>query len=330
MVSPTALTSAGSTYATVPGDGAISAWEVIGDATLPAATWKLSVLHPNGGGYVIVGENAFATTGAHTVSPPLPVQAGDHVAIVTRGQAGGPTGMISVATAPAPGASADRFEPSSGAIFLPDPNHVYTPDSVLANVELLFHATVDLIPPVATSIGPATGSTVGGESVTLTGDHLAGATGVKFGETPATSTLSNSNQQVTAVAPAGSAGAVDVTVVTAGGTATLPGAYTYVAPPPGDPPAATPDVVAPDVSILSGPKGKTTKRKPVFAFESGDPQAHFECSVDDADPETCTSPTKVKKLKVGKHTFSVVAIDPAANRGAADERKFKVARKHHE
>jgi hypothetical protein len=98
-------------------------------------------------------------------------------------------------------------------------------------------------------------------------------------------------------------------------------------PPPPVPPNEFPDTFAPDVSIGSGPSGKTSSRRPSFAFSSSDPSARFECAVDALDLAPCTSPTRMKTLKYGKHSFSVVAIDPSANRSPLAERKFKVTKK---
>ncbi|WP_218834982.1 IPT/TIG domain-containing protein [Paenibacillus sp. E222] len=92
---------------------------------------------------------------------------------------------------------------------------------------------VDAISPTITSVSPTLGSTSGGTTVTLTGTNLTDATAVKFGATEATSYTVNSATQITAIAPAGSAGTVDVTVTTPGGTSTTSAAdqYTYHAEP---------------------------------------------------------------------------------------------------
>jgi hypothetical protein len=63
--------------------------------------------------------------------------------------------------------------------------------------------------------------------VTITGTGLLSASSVKFGGTPSAFTI-DSDTQITATAPAGAAGPVDVTVTTLGGTDTASGAYTYV------------------------------------------------------------------------------------------------------
>src|SRR6185437_13189904 len=83
--------------------------------------------------------------------------------------------------------------------------------------------------PTVTSISPTAGPTASGTSITITGTNLTGASAVKFGSATATITA-NSATQITATAPAGAAGTVDVTVTTAGGTSATNAAdqYTYV------------------------------------------------------------------------------------------------------
>ncbi|GAA1919213.1 hypothetical protein GCM10009716_29990 [Streptomyces sodiiphilus] len=83
--------------------------------------------------------------------------------------------------------------------------------------------------PFKQSLSPTTGSTAGGETITLTGTGLSSATNVAFGATNATPTVVSDNQ-LTVVAPAGTAGSVAITVTTAGGT-TNGLSYTYVAAP---------------------------------------------------------------------------------------------------
>jgi hypothetical protein len=74
--------------------------------------------------------------------------------------------------------------------------------------------------PVVTAVSPNAGPVAGGTAVTLTGTDLAGASAVAFGGTAAASFTVVSATQVTATSPAGSAGTVDVTVTTPGGTST--------------------------------------------------------------------------------------------------------------
>jgi hypothetical protein len=87
--------------------------------------------------------------------------------------------------------------------------------------------------PTVTSINTSSGPTAGGTSVTITGTNLSSATGVNFGANAATGLTANTATSITVTAPAGSAGTVDVTVTTAGGTsATNAGdQFTYVGAP---------------------------------------------------------------------------------------------------
>ena len=68
------------------------------------------------------------------------------------------------------------------------------------------------------AVSPDVGPVLGGTSVTITGTALPNASVVKFGTTNATSFTVNSATSITATAPAGSAGTVDITVTTPGGT----------------------------------------------------------------------------------------------------------------
>lgn len=94
--------------------------------------------------------------------------------------------------------------------------------------------------------------------------------------------------------------------------------------------AATPpaDTTAPNTVAGKGPKKKSTKKKAKFSFSSSEPGTSFECALDKQQPKPCTSPAKVKKLKPGKHRFTVTAIDVAGNRDPSPVVfKFKVTKK---
>ncbi|GGP22624.1 IPT/TIG domain-containing protein [Silvimonas iriomotensis] len=102
--------------------------------------------------------------------------------------------------------------------------------------------------PTVSGISPTSGPTAGGTTVLLTGTNFSGASAVFFGGTSASFTV-NSATQITATAPAGSAGTQHVTVTTPGGTSTTSAAdqYTWVAPPS-----------VGNVSPNSGPQGGGT------------------------------------------------------------------------
>ena len=90
------------------------------------------------------------------------------------------------------------------------------------------------------------------------------------------------------------------------GTATNPFTifYKQAAPPPVDPPT-------PDTTLTKTPKKRTKtkkgkkKAKVSFEFTSSVAGSTFECSLD-GNASACTSPFS-KKLKKGKHAFSVAA-----------------------
>ncbi len=81
--------------------------------------------------------------------------------------------------------------------------------------------------PTVTSIAPTAGPLGGGTSVTITGANLTGATAVKFGTTNASSFTINGATSITATAPAESAGTVDITVTSPGGTSPTSAADKY-------------------------------------------------------------------------------------------------------
>jgi len=83
--------------------------------------------------------------------------------------------------------------------------------------------------PTVASISPNTGPVAGGTRVTITGQFFTGASKVQFGTTAASFTV-NTDKQITAVSPAHTAGWVDVTVTTPGGTSKTSSAdrFTYI------------------------------------------------------------------------------------------------------
>jgi IPT/TIG domain-containing protein len=83
--------------------------------------------------------------------------------------------------------------------------------------------------PFKQTLSPTSGSTVGGNTVTITGTGLSTATSVAFGANTAVPTVV-SDGQITVTVPAGAAGSVGVSVTTAGGTNNGL-SYTYVTPP---------------------------------------------------------------------------------------------------
>ena len=103
-----------------------------------------------------------------------------------------------------------------------------------ANATATPPTTIVTAPPTVTGVSPTAGPTSAGTPVTITGTNFAiGSTTVDFGSNAATSVQVESPTTLTALAPAGNSGTVDVTVTTAGGASPTSSAdqYTYdVAP----------------------------------------------------------------------------------------------------
>ncbi len=130
--------------------------------------------------------------------------------------------------------------------------------------------------PTVNGTSPSSGPLSGGTLVTILGSGFTGATGVDFGSNNASFTIIN-DTTITAVAPAGSAGLVNVTVTTSTGTSvtnnfdgfvyTAPGQYYPVTPTrvcdtrsgANDPATYAGDTLAPNipltVSIAGGSSG---------------------------------------------------------------------------
>jgi hypothetical protein len=87
--------------------------------------------------------------------------------------------------------------------------------------------TVQVPVPTVTGISPSTGPVAGGTAVTITGTNFAAGATVSFGGAAATNVVVVSGTQVTATTPAGSVGAVTVTVTVNGQSGSLANGFTY-------------------------------------------------------------------------------------------------------
>jgi streptogramin lyase len=114
--------------------------------------------------------------------------------------------------------------------------------------------------PTIASVSPDAGRVEGGATVTINGTELAEATEVRFGTADATSFKINSASSITAEAPKGVQGTVDVTVTNSVGTSAISAAdqFTYVEPGP-----------APTVTKLSAKKGPAAGGTPVSITGTG-------------------------------------------------------------
>ncbi|MCM8745822.1 metallophosphoesterase [Thermomicrobium sp. CFH 73360] len=72
------------------------------------------------------------------------------------------------------------------------------------------------------------------------------------------------------------------------------------------------DTIAPETTLTSTPPATTSDTSATFAFTANE-LATFQCSLDGAPTQPCTSPTTYTALTVGPHTFSVAATDVSGN-----------------
>ncbi len=84
------------------------------------------------------------------------------------------------------------------------------------------------------------------------------------------------------------------------------------------------DTTAPLVTIDSGPSGLTNNDEPTFEFQTNEPGAGFECSIDTGAPEygpcsDASSYTPPSALLDGPYMFRARATDGAGNKGVATQ-----------
>jgi hypothetical protein len=84
-----------------------------------------------------------------------------------------------------------------------------------------------LLYPIVSGISPASGSTAGGTTVTITGTGFLNGSTVAFGLIPSLSVTVVSSTSITATSPPGIAGVANVSVTTAAGTSSNVASFTY-------------------------------------------------------------------------------------------------------
>jgi hypothetical protein len=127
------------------------------------------------------------------------------------------------------------------------------------------------------------------------------------------------------------------TFTPSGGAGTLDLVFTVFLPEPPPPPQPEPepeplDSAPPNAMITKSPNDKTKKKTATFEFTGTDARAisSFQCKLDSGAFAPCTSPHTVK-VKKGKHSFQVRAIDQAGNTDptpASDSWKVKKKKKN--
>jgi hypothetical protein len=88
-----------------------------------------------------------------------------------------------------------------------------------------------------------------------------------------------------------------------------------------EPPPPPSDTVAPNTVVIAGPSRSTRSRRAVFRFRANE-RATFVCKLDARSWLPCRSPKTYARLRAGRHTFRVRAVDAAGNidRTAASRR----------
>jgi IPT/TIG domain len=109
-----------------------------------------------------------------------------------------------------------------------DGNQIHPGDNII--VGLAGSYTTETVPEVS-SVTPSSGPATGATTVTINGSGFTGATAVDFGSNAASGFTVETDSSITATAPAGTVGTVDVTVTTPVGTSQTSSAdrYTYYA-----------------------------------------------------------------------------------------------------
>lgn len=244
-----------------PNDLSATAVDVLGatsilattPATPPGAT-NVVVINPDGQFGVLKSSDAnhFAFTG----SPPA-LAASNPISPASGGTLGGTTVTItgsgfqqgatvtfifpSPTSDPGARGTATTVNGAGTSITTTTPIHkagavnviITNPDGGSVTATNGFTFTASAAPTVSSPLSPATGSSTGGTSVTITGTGFAPGASVTFGGTQAAFATVNSATAITVSTPAHAAGAVDVFVTNPDGqnSNTLGGAFTYSAGP---------------------------------------------------------------------------------------------------
>jgi hypothetical protein len=102
------------------------------------------------------------------------------------------------------------------------------------------------------------------------------------------------------------------------------GAFEYRPPMPINP-SPSADGTPPQTRIARGPGKKLAKGIAKFRFKSNEPGSTFRCKLDRRKAAKCKSPRTYRRLRPGRHTFKVWAIDAAGNKDPTPaKRRFGV------
>jgi hypothetical protein len=218
-----------------PIDGAITSWSVKGASATPG--FALRTLTKSGASFTGVATSAPqtpATKGIETFPVAMPIRKGEYIGI----------------NIPSGANLGQREEGGFHAYYQPALADGATQVAAEYPGELAFSAQVQP-PPTVTTFNPTATTIAGGTAVTILGTDFENATEVRFGSTPAAGFTINSEDAITATAPASGAGGFSVFVTTPAGTAASSQAFTYTAPASAPPATGVPpSPVAPPASVV--------------------------------------------------------------------------------
>jgi hypothetical protein len=217
---------------TAPASGVITSW-----ASVAIGRFELRVLERKGEFFVGAGTSEPLTVIGHGEAPTeLPVATGDRIGVDMLDVQLEPGEEMGVGATGEAGARIGTFTP------IVEEGHAADDPDSFSGERLMLNAQEELT-PVVTSVSPASGTTAGGDTVTITGKYLDSARNVVFGTEPATSwSVDLSGEHITAKAPASPASTVEVHVSNLHSTSEpVPGdRYTFVAPAAATAPTSTP------------------------------------------------------------------------------------------
>jgi len=174
------------------------------------------------------GNSATSATGSVTTTNPTDLLVGaNYVMTLTTGPGSGFTQRL--LTSPDGDIAEDRMVTATGSYSASAP---LSPSGTWIMQMVAFRTSSGgAIQPTVSSVSPNGGSTAGGTAVTITGTNFAAGATVTFGGTTAAKVVVVNSTTITATTPAGSAGAVTVTVTVNGLSGGLASGFTYTLPP---------------------------------------------------------------------------------------------------
>ena len=189
--------------------------------------------------------------------------------------------------------------------------------------DTIFTLTTPTAPSIL-GVSPISGLTSGGQSVTITGSHFSGATGVSFGGVAASSIVINSDTKITAVTPTHVASTVNVTVSSPSGTSASSPAdqFQYAAVNGTAPPTvATPanaTLASNQTSASLSVIGASQYGQSLLTYNwitTGTPPAPVNFS---NNGNNSSSTVTASFSHAGSYSFQVTMSDPAGNTAASN------------